>query len=121
MSTSHPPVHAVNRYKADLRELHFLLFEQFKLGDVLGQPPYEGWGEDEVKSALAECYRFSTQVLGPLNPVGDVEGCRVEGGARSRRRPASPRPGASSPRRAGSRCPRRASWEAPTRRARCRR
>jgi hypothetical protein len=24
-----------NRYKADLRELEFLLFEQFKMGDLL--------------------------------------------------------------------------------------
>ena len=33
MSNAHP---AQNRYKADLRELRFLLFEQFKLGEVLG-------------------------------------------------------------------------------------
>src|SRR5262245_16262793 len=72
--------HAVNRYRADLREITFLLFEQFRLGEVLGAPPYESWGEAEVRSALTEAYRFVREVLGPLSSVGDVEGCRLEGG-----------------------------------------
>ncbi|MDB4996682.1 MAG: Acyl-CoA dehydrogenase [Myxococcaceae bacterium] len=72
---------AINRYKADLREFSFLLFEQFKLGEtVLGQGQFEGWGEDEVKSSLAECYRFVREVTGPLNAIGDAQGCRLEGG-----------------------------------------
>lgn len=69
-----------NRYKADLRELHFVLFEQFKLGELLGSPPYQDWGEEEVRLTLAEVYRFATEVTGPLNAVGDQEGCRVENG-----------------------------------------
>ena len=75
------PVSAINRYKADLRELHFLLFEQFKLGDVLGKGKFESWGEDEVKSAISEGYRFVKEVLGPLNAIGDAQGCRLEDGA----------------------------------------
>ncbi|AKV04246.1 hypothetical protein AKJ09_10909 [Labilithrix luteola] len=39
------PIQAINRYKADLREFNFLLFEQFKLADILGQGPYEAWGK----------------------------------------------------------------------------
>ena len=74
------PVSAINRYKADLREIHFLLFEQFKLGEVLGQAPFDAWSEDEVKSALGEVYRFATTVTGPLSAVGDAQGCRVEDG-----------------------------------------
>ena len=42
------PIQAINRYKADLREFQFLLFEQFKLGELLGKAPFEAWGEDEV-------------------------------------------------------------------------
>jgi hypothetical protein len=72
---------AQNRYKADLREMRFLLFEQFKLGEVLGQAPYESWGPDEVGMVLDESYKFACEVLGPLNAVGDREGCRVENGA----------------------------------------
>ncbi len=73
------PIQAINRYKADLREFQFLLFEQFKLGDLLGKAPFEGWGEDEVKTSLAECYRWVREVIGPLNATGD-QGCRLEGG-----------------------------------------
>ncbi len=73
------PIQAINRYKADLREFHFILFEQFKLGELLGKGPYEAWGEDEVKTSLAECYRWVREVIGPLNAIGD-QGCRLEGG-----------------------------------------
>lgn len=72
---------AQNRYKADLREFKFLLFEQFKLGELLGQAPYDGWGGDEVGMVLDGAYQFATEVLGPLNTTGDREGCRVENGA----------------------------------------
>ena len=69
-----------NRYKADLRELEFVLFEQFQLGNLLGREPYQDWGKEEVQLTLAEVHRFATEVTGPLNAVGDREGCRVEGG-----------------------------------------
>ncbi len=75
------PIQTINRYKADLREFTFLLFEQFKLGELLGKEPYEGWGEEEVRTSLAECYRFAREVLGPLNVVGDIEGCKLKDGA----------------------------------------
>jgi alkylation response protein AidB-like acyl-CoA dehydrogenase len=74
------PIQTINRYKADLREFQFLLFEQFKLGELLGKAPYEAWGEEEVRSSLAECYRFAREVLGPLNVVGDIQGCKLENG-----------------------------------------
>ncbi len=74
------PISTINRYKADLREFQFLLFEQFKLGDLLGKAPFEAWGPEEVKSSLAECYRFAREVLGPLNVTGDVQGCKLENG-----------------------------------------
>lgn len=75
------PIQTINRYKADLREFAFLLFEQFKLGELLGKEPYEGWGEEEVRTSLSECYRFSREVLGPLNVVGDIEGCKLKDGS----------------------------------------
>ena len=74
------PIQTINRYKADLREFNFLLFEQFKLGELLGSAPYAAWGEEEVKTSVAECYRFSKEVLGPLNVVGDLEGCKIVDG-----------------------------------------
>jgi alkylation response protein AidB-like acyl-CoA dehydrogenase len=74
------PIQAINRYKADLREFSFLLFEQFKIGEILGKAPYDAWGPDEVKTTLAESYRWAREVSGPLNATGDHEGCRLENG-----------------------------------------
>ncbi len=71
----------INRYKTDLRELFFTLFEQFGFGQVAGKAPYEAWGPDEAKAVLQETYRFAREVLGPLNASGDREGCRLENGA----------------------------------------
>ncbi|HWE25394.1 MAG TPA: acyl-CoA dehydrogenase [Myxococcales bacterium] len=70
----------VNRYKADLREMFFLLFEQFGLESLLGRPPFEGWGAEEVRSTISGCYRWTREVIGPLNAVGDRQGCRLENG-----------------------------------------
>ncbi|KFE66442.1 acyl-CoA dehydrogenase [Hyalangium minutum] len=70
----------INHYKTDLRELFFTLFEQFGFEQVAGQAPFEAWGPDEAKAVLQETYRFSKEVLGPLNSSADREGCRVENG-----------------------------------------
>lgn len=70
----------INRYKADLRELSFVLFEQFGFDSLAGKAPFEAWGREEAKAVLSETYRFVKDVLGPLNATGDREGCRIENG-----------------------------------------
>jgi alkylation response protein AidB-like acyl-CoA dehydrogenase len=70
----------MNRYKADLRDFQFLLFEQFKLEELLKQDAYADWGAEQAKMVLDEAYRFVREVTGPLNAVGDKEGCRIEDG-----------------------------------------
>jgi len=72
--------HAINRYKADLRDYRFLLFEQFGLSDLLGTAPYEDWDEETVIAVIDEMYRFACDVTGPLNRNGDEQGCRIEDG-----------------------------------------
>ncbi|MBV9947124.1 MAG: acyl-CoA dehydrogenase N-terminal domain-containing protein, partial [Myxococcales bacterium] len=74
------PIQAINRYKADLRELNFLLFEQFRLDELLGKAPFSAWGRDECDATLAGCYRWVREVIGPLNTPGDAEACRLEDG-----------------------------------------
>ena len=69
-----------NYYKANLRDLSFLLFEQFGLDDLLGKAPYANWGKDEVLAVLEEAYGWVQKYLGPLNSVGDEHGCRLEAG-----------------------------------------
>jgi alkylation response protein AidB-like acyl-CoA dehydrogenase len=71
---------AQNRYKADLREIQFLLFEQLGMAEILGKEPFQEWGPDEVKMVIDECYRFATDVIGPTNAAGDREGCKLENG-----------------------------------------
>jgi alkylation response protein AidB-like acyl-CoA dehydrogenase len=79
-SKERPVAQAVNRYKADLREIEFVLFEQLQLQELLGKPPFEAWGLEEVELVLPEVYRFATEVSGPLNQIGDQEGCKLVNG-----------------------------------------
>src|SRR5258706_11777501 len=69
-----------NQYKANLRDLSFLLFEQFKLDELVGKPPYANWGKDEVLAVLEEAYGWVQKYLGPLNASGDEQGCRLVDG-----------------------------------------
>jgi alkylation response protein AidB-like acyl-CoA dehydrogenase len=69
----------VNRYRGNLRDAFFLLFEQFKINDYLGKDGFADWGEEEVRAALRECHKFAQEVYGPLNAAGDV-GCTVVDG-----------------------------------------
>jgi alkylation response protein AidB-like acyl-CoA dehydrogenase len=69
-----------NYYKSNLRDVSFLLFEQFHLDDLLGKEPYANWGKDEVLAVLEEAYGWAQKYLGPLNASGDAEGCRLENG-----------------------------------------
>jgi alkylation response protein AidB-like acyl-CoA dehydrogenase len=71
---------AINRYRADLRDFRFLFFEQFDLPSVLGKEPYGEWGPEECDMVLDEVYRFVCDVTGPLNGIGDAQGCRIENG-----------------------------------------
>jgi len=69
-----------NQYKSNLRDLSFLLFEQFKLDELIGKAPYANWGKDEVTAVLEEAYGWAQKYLGPYNRSGDEEGCRLESG-----------------------------------------
>ena len=70
----------INRYKADLREMFFVLFEQYPFSAVAGKGAYADWDEETAKAVVKEAYRFSTEVLGPLNASGDKEGCKIVDG-----------------------------------------
>jgi alkylation response protein AidB-like acyl-CoA dehydrogenase len=69
-----------NQYKSNLRDLSFLLFEQFKLDELLGKAPYGNWGKEEVATVLEEAYGWAQKYLGPYNRSGDDEGCRLDNG-----------------------------------------
>jgi len=69
-----------NYYKANLRDLSFLLFEQFHIEELLGKEPFPNWGKDEVIAVLEEAYGWVQKHMGPYNASGDDEGCRLENG-----------------------------------------
>src|SRR5262245_48665376 len=75
-----PAMAQQNYYKANLRDLSFLLFEQFHLEELLGKEPYANWGKDEVLAVLEEAYGWVQKYLGPLNSLGDEVGCKLENG-----------------------------------------
>lgn len=70
----------MNRYKADLRDFNFLLFEQFGLGELLSKAPFSEWDEATCREVLGQVYRFAQDVTGPLNQIGDTHGCKLENG-----------------------------------------
>ncbi|ACY17548.1 acyl-CoA dehydrogenase [Haliangium ochraceum] len=70
---------SVNYYKADLRDYKFLLFEQFRIQEILGKGPFEDWDQDSVEMVISEVYKWSCDVLGPLHRTGDA-GCKLEDG-----------------------------------------
>ena len=51
-----------NRYRADLRDMEFQIFELFKLQELLGQEPFANWGVDEVKMVLEQSRQFAYEV-----------------------------------------------------------
>src|SRR5687767_11461354 len=69
-----------NRYKADLRDVRFLLFEQFGITDLIGKPPFANWGKDEIDAVLDEVLEWSQKTLGPINGPADAVGCTLENG-----------------------------------------
>jgi hypothetical protein len=71
---------SINRYKADLRELKFRLFEQFHLDELFSVAPFSHWNREDAEMILEEVYRWTCETVGPLNAVGDRVGCTLEGG-----------------------------------------
>ena len=70
----------INRYRCDLRDYRFLLFEQFHVQELLGKGKYKDWGEEEVNMVLTEVYKWVCDVTGPLNAAGDKHGCVLTDG-----------------------------------------
>jgi alkylation response protein AidB-like acyl-CoA dehydrogenase len=62
-------------YTVDLRDQHFVLFEQLKVQD-LDDPKYEDYGQDLYEMVLGEATKFATETIAPLNGSGDQEGCK---------------------------------------------
>ena len=67
-------------YRAPLRDLRFVYYELFDADALAALPGYEEATPDLVEAVLEEIGKISSEVLQPLNKVGDEEGCRIENG-----------------------------------------
>ncbi|MEM9177258.1 MAG: acyl-CoA dehydrogenase [Myxococcota bacterium] len=65
----------------DLRQLDFALFEWLRLGDRLGQAPYDELSRDVVQLVLEEAHKAIGGYVAPANLDADRIGARFERGA----------------------------------------
>ncbi|MFC3169666.1 acyl-CoA dehydrogenase C-terminal domain-containing protein [Paracoccus fontiphilus] len=66
-------------YIPPVRDMQFLLHDVLKLSQS-GLPGYEDLDPDFTEAILDAAGKLATEVLAPLNAVGDRQGCRLENG-----------------------------------------
>lgn len=64
----------------DMRDVRFVLFEQFGLEDLTKDGPYYGQTREDYEMVLDTAEKLAVNVMEPLNRIGDREGCRYENG-----------------------------------------
>lgn len=67
-------------YRAPLRDFQFLLHEWLNIGQYKDLPGFADATPEFSESLLAEAERFASEVLLPINQVGDTEGCTFDNG-----------------------------------------
>jgi acyl-CoA dehydrogenase len=67
-------------YRAPVADIAFTLKHSAGFGAALAEGLYKDLDEDLVNSVLEEAGRFATEVIGPLNRVGDRQGARIKDG-----------------------------------------
>lgn len=67
-------------YTAPVAEMLFVLEHVAGLGDVRKLAAFGDVTPDLVETILNEAGRFGSEVLAPLNQIGDQQGCRLENG-----------------------------------------
>jgi len=67
-------------YTIDLEDIRFVLFDQLKVHEDLGDiEAYEDFDRDVYEATLEEAQRIATEVLAPINGPGDRQGCSLDG------------------------------------------
>ena len=65
-------------YTPPLRDMQFVMHEVLKVTDELKVlPPYADIDADTINAVLEEGGKFAADVLLPLNPIGDEQGCTL--------------------------------------------
>ena len=63
-------------YAAPLDDMRFVLTHLADLPEIAMFAGFEEAEPELVEQILIEAARFATEVLAPLNPTGDKQGCR---------------------------------------------
>jgi len=71
---------SATEYLVDIRDHHFVLFEQLRVQDI-EDSRFSEYGEDLYRMVLEEARKFAEQTLAPLNGPGDRQGCHWDDGA----------------------------------------
>ena len=66
-------------YTAPTKDMQFILHDVLKVTET-GIPGYDELEADFTGAVLEEAGKLASEVLAPLNPVGDVQGCKLENG-----------------------------------------
>lgn len=66
-------------YTAPIKDMQFLLHDVLKITEA-GIPGYDELEADFTSAILEEAGKISSEVLQPLNTIGDTEGCVLENG-----------------------------------------
>lgn len=70
----------MGQYAAPLRDMQFVLHELLNVeAEVKQMPKHADLDADTINQVLEEAGKFCSEVLFPLNQVGDREGCTYEG------------------------------------------
>jgi 3-(methylthio)propanoyl-CoA dehydrogenase len=69
----------MSEYDAPVRDMQFVISELIGLGRFSEYSGCEDVSDDLVAAVLTEAAKMARDVLAPLNRVGDLEGCRLEG------------------------------------------
>jgi len=66
-------------YTAPLKDMQFLLHEVLHVTQVLhAMPSHADMDADTLAAILEEGGKFASEVIAPLNPVGDQQGCQLD-------------------------------------------
>jgi hypothetical protein len=66
-------------FRVDLEDIRFVLFDQLKVHqDLATIDRYADFDRDTYEATIDEAHRIATEVLAPLNVVGDRQGCSVD-------------------------------------------
>jgi alkylation response protein AidB-like acyl-CoA dehydrogenase len=64
------------KYQAPLRDMKFLLYDVLEIGTYSNLPRFSEAPRDVVEAVLDGGAAFATEVLQPINAIGDREGCK---------------------------------------------